>query len=82
MEKVEKTFFAFLFSLKNFSLTIIMNFVCGSFYYALIHDGIDAFYVGNGWVVAITIFVTTILIAFWYLSYQTFKVKKNAEKDI
>lgn len=77
IEKVEKTFVGFLFSLNNLTLTLLVNFVVGMFYYILIHDGIDFFYIGNGWVIGITIFVTAIWVAFWILSYGTFKRKKD-----
>lgn len=82
MEKVENTFIGFLFSLKNISLTLILNFVVGAYFYTLIYD-FESFYIGNVWIISISIFMAIIWIAFYRLSYTTWKSKireQNSKK--
>ena len=78
-KEVEKTFIGFLFSLKNISLTLLLNFVVGGYFYALIYD-FDSFYVPNGWIVAISVFMALVWAAFHALSYTTWKSKVIEEK--
>lgn len=82
MDKIEETFIGFLFSLKNILLTLIVNFVILGFYYILLRDGIDSFYFDRAVVVVLTIMATAIYMAFWFLSYRTFKKKKNENISI
>lgn len=75
MEKAETTFLGFLLSLKNISLTLIVNFVVGAYFYTLIYD-FESFFISNGWILSITIFMAFVWIAFMGLSYRTWKAKK------
>lgn len=77
MEKVEKTFIGFIFSLNNISLTLLVNFTAWMFYYALVHDGMWLYGIGGVWIVGATIITTIIYAIFWFLSYIAFKEKKN-----
>lgn len=76
---VESTFIGFLFSLKNISFTLLLNFVVGGYFYALICD-FESFYIPNGWIVAISVFMGIVWTGFHILSYATWKAKVLDEK--
>lgn len=78
-DKVESTFIGFLFSLKNISLTLIINFVVGAYFYALAYD-FESFFLSNGWIVAISVFMASVWIGFHTLSYSTWRIKVREEK--
>lgn len=77
MEKVEKTFLGFLLSLRNILLTLLVNLVVGWYFYTLSIEFKPPF-IFNAWIVVITILMAWIWVAFHYLSYKTYREKKNS----
>lgn len=75
MEKPDKTFIGFLLSIKNISLTLIVNLVVGAYFYTLAKE-FKLSLLFNVWIVVITIFMALMWMAFHYLSYQTYRGKK------
>lgn len=68
-------FISYIFSRSKISWTLIINFIGAAYYYVLITQGIDSFYVSPTFVLVIGIFITGIIIVYWRTSYDEFKNK-------
>lgn len=75
------TFIGYVFSLKLIIWTLLINLGAFKFYYSVFNEP-DTWFVGRGWIVVLTIFVTAVITGFWFLAYKEFRAKRNQNTSI